>query len=609
MRNKKYIFIFLIIIAVSFLTYCFYPVLSYEEKNAPERILLFDRNHKKITDKPNEFWYKILLNKTEFKKIENSEFIKSLIKIEDQNFYNHFGINILSKLRAIKDNISWKKISWASTITEQFIKNKYFLWEKRTYIQKAREWVLSLFFSINYNKSEILQKYLNTIFVWNNLYWIKTASNIYFNKNIEELNNEEITILLSLLNYPSTKNIKEKSFVNYQNKIKSRLWFNFKNKIIKLNKLKSLDKFPFVTKNNIKTIDSNLQEFTKEVIKNTLEELKWKNVTNSAVFAIIPKTWEILIYQGSKDFYATDIDGQVDVINSNRQPWSTMKPFLYLYALEQGYWSENLLIDIENEYNSFKNNKKYISENYSLKEYGLVRFKKALWNSLNNTSVRLTRELNLENVYNFYKNYWFKLDKSSDYYWYSLVLWNPSIKLFDLVYSFSKLTDLKEKNKFLLYNILSNPDNRDISFWVNSILNTSIPMAVKTWTSSDFRDNLVISYHPDLVLWVWVWNNDNSSMKWVTWITWAWYIWHQIAEKTIELWYVHNRVMQVPEWIIEENYCLDIECFRKEIIYKKENKQYFSKLADNYYSKKDILENISEYEEEKLTNLGFEIKE
>ena len=633
--EKKYIFWIIFILVVSFLAYCFFPVINFEEKNSPKRILLFDRNWIKITDKSNEFWYKINLEKNEIEKIKNSLFVKSLLKIEDKNFYNNFWVDILAKLRALKDNLSWKRISWASTITEQFIKNKYFLWQKRTYLQKAREAVLAIYFNFKYSKNKILENYLNNIFVWNNLYWIKTWAKVYFDKNIEDLNKEEITILLSKINYPSSKSILEKSFLEYQNKIIKRLWFSFKNKIKKLKKFKSLDEFPFVTNNypileflplSLReggtkiSIDSKLQEFTRETIQNSLRELKWKNVTNAAVFAFIPKEppnplirgnyreWEVLVYQGSKDFYAIDIDGQVDVIKSNRQMGSSVKPFLYLMALENWYWTENLLIDLENEYNSFKNSKKYITENYSLKEYGLIRLKKALWNSLNNATVRLAKELWLENVYDFYKKYWFKLDKNPEFYGYSLVLWNPSIKLEDLVKSYSKLLDLKDKNKFLLYKILSNPDNRDISFWVNSILSTSIPMAVKTGTSSDFRDNVVISYHPDLIIWVWVWNNDNSSMKWVTWITWAWDIWHKITEKAIQMWYIKDREIPVPKWIIESKYCLDKDCFRKELIYKKKWKKYFSRLADNYYSKKDILEKISEYEKEKLGNLGFEIK-
>ena len=610
MKKKKYILLIIFILAVSFLTYCFFPVINYQEENSPNAIILYDRKGVKITDKSNKFWYKIKFEKWEFEKIKNSKFVKSLIKIEDKNYYNHFGINILSKLRAIKDNISWKQISWASTITEQYIKNKYFLWENRSYLQKLREIILSFSFTLYSSKIEILEEYMNSIYLWNNLYWVKSAIKIYFNKkDINDLNDEEISILLSLLNRPWTKDIKEEGFKKYFDKIKSRLQFKFKNEINKLSRLKNLDKFPFVTINNIKTIDKELQKYTKEVINQTLEELKWKNVTNAAVFAIIPESWEILIYQWSRDFHSKEIDWQVDVIKSLRQPWSTVKPFLYLQSLELWIEPDDLILDIESEYNSFVKNTTYISENYSLKQYGLVRLKKALWNSFNNATVRLAREIGLSKVYDFYKSYWFDLKYSFEHYWYSLVLWNPSISLESLLFSYKKLLDFKNINKFLLYDILSDSDNRDISFGVNSILNTSISQAVKTGTSSDFRDNLVVSYHPDLVLWVWVWNNDNSSMKWVTWITWAWYIWHQIIEKAISWGYITNREIEVPKWIIEDYYCLDLECFSRELIYKKKNKEYFSRMNNSYYSNKDLWERFSDYELDKLSDLGFEIRE
>jgi len=152
-----------------------------------------------------------------------------------------------------------------------------------------------------------------------------------------------------------------------------------------------------------------------------------------------PNTGEVLIYQGSKDFYAQDIDGQVDVITSLRQPGSTMKPFLYLMALQSGANPDDLIIDMESEYNSFKEGSVYISENYSLREYGLVRLKKALGNSFNNASVRLAKELGLEKVYLFYKDYGFQLPFPAEHYGYSLVLGNPSITLEQLVRSYAKL--------------------------------------------------------------------------------------------------------------------------------------------------------------------------
>lgn len=624
--KKKIILFSIFILAVSFLTYCFLPFITYNpsSENLPWRIFLTDRNWIVITDKANENGYKKNI------KIDlGSKFVKSLIQIEDANYYNHFWIDIISKLWALKNNIKgWKITSWWSTITEQYIKNKYFTNNKRTYLQKLREATLSIYFSIFKinqlkNKEIILNKYLEQIYFWNNLYWLWAALEVYFDKNdLEKLTDEEIILLISLIHNPWVKSLKEENFKNYFEKIKAKLWYKFEKTITKLNKKENIDIFPFVTNNkNIQklwkaTIDLELQQYAKDILNKTLDELKDKNVTNWAIFAINPKTKEVLLYQWSRDFNSKVIDWQVDVIQSFRQPWSTMKPFLYLYALEKWANPDDLVVDLENQYNSFKDWKIYISNNYSLNEYGLVRFKKALWNSLNNASVRLAKELGLENVYNFYKKYNFKLDKTAEYYWYSLVLWNPSIKLEDLVWSYSKLIpkfshfakstlykreeEDNEINKFLLYDILSNPDNRDLSFWVNSILNTSIDQAVKTWTSTDFRDNVIISYHPDFVIWIWIGNNDNSSMVWVTWITWAWYIWHNIIEKAIELWYIKNVKIEVPDWVNESNYCLDLNCYRKELIYTKNNKNYSSRIMDQKYSKKDLFEKISDEEIERL---------
>lgn len=623
MKKKSITFIIITLLAVSFLSYCFFPVIFYEQKSEPWNIVLYDRNGILITDKATEFGYKKIIDLD----LESS-FVKSLILVEDKNYYNHFWIDILSKFWALYSNLNNKKIvSWWSTITEQYIKNKFFIKNKRTYLQKSREGFLAFYYSLPYlpntlstfedrefTKNKILSQYLQNVYLWNNNYWVGAAIEVYFWKNnLSDLTDEEIVLLLSLIKYPSAKSIYDKEFSNYFDKVKNKLWFDFERKIEKLSKKQNIDLFPFasqdlISTNQTLTIDSKLWLFTRDIVNKTLEELKDKNVTNAAVFAINPKTREILIYEWSRDFYSKKIDWQVNVIKSQRQPWSTMKPFLYLMALEKGYWVNNLILDIENEYNSFSQWKTYISNNYSLKEYWLVRLKNALWNSLNNATVRLAFELWLESVYNYYKDYWFKLGETPEHYGYSLVLWNPSITLQDLVYSYARLTDLRDKNKFLLYDILSNPNNRDISFWVNSILNTSIPQAVKTGTSSNFKDNLIVSYHSDFVLWVWVWNNDNSSMIWVTGITWAGYIWRQIIEEAINLWYIKNYDYRVPDWVEKKSYCLDINCFRVENNFDFSNKNYFSRIRDNYYDRKDILQKLNEYEEQKLFDLRFYLK-
>jgi len=621
--SKVNIFYIAMIVVILFLAYCFLPALNYdskysqhvnhspEESLAPGRILLTDRKGEVITDKmyPNGYYTHISTD------IE-SEFVKALVEIEDKNFYSHWWVNLPSKLRALRDNLSGKRVSGWSTITEQYVKNKYFKNTSRTYLQKAREAVLALYIDARKDKSHILNIYYHDAYFGNNLYGVWAALEVYFGKDsLDELTHEEITILISLVHNPGIQTLEEEYFQEYFERVKNRLWYTFERTYFwKLPNKENIDRFPFVTQNYTQnpvdtqmSINWELQDFSREVLQNTLKELSDKNVTNGAIFAIHPQTRETLIYQGSKDFYARDIDGQVDVIQSLRQPGSTMKPFLYLMALQQWANPDDLILDIESEYNSFKEGSVYISENYSLKEYGLVRLKKALWNSFNNATVRLARELGLVEVYEFYKSYGFILPFPAEHYGYSFVLWNPDISLENLVYSYSKLLDLDDPDKFLLYDILSDPDNRDVSFWVNSILSASIPQAVKTWTSSDFRDNLVVSYHPDLVIWVWVWNNDNSSMQWITGITGAGYIWRQVVEKSIELGYIRDINITPPEWIITQKYCLDAKCFRTENIYTKEWANFSSKISEWLYSLDDVFESLSNYELRRLDDLWVQV--
>lgn len=624
MNKKPYISWILFLLTVAFLIYCFYPVINYDtrysqhvnhfpsESLAPGRILLTDRNGEIITDKmyPNGYYTHISTDL-------DSEFVQALVQIEDKNYYGHWGVNIPSKLRAFKDNLSGKRVSGGSTITEQYVKNKYFKNAQRSYLQKAREAVIALYIDAKKDKDKILNIYYHDAYFGNQLYGVGAALEVYFGKDdLHELTQEEIVILLSLLHNPSISSLDETYFKEYFAQVKERLGYEFKRTYRgKLPKKENIDRFPFVTQNYAQrsvdsqmSIDSELQWFARDILQSTLDELAEKNVTNGAIFAINPKTRETLIYQGSKDFYADDIDGQVDVITSLRQPGSTMKPFLYLMALEQWANPDDMILDIESEYNSFQEGSVYISENYSLKQYGLVRLKKALGNSFNNATVRLARELGLGKVYEYYKDYGFHLPRAAEHYGYSLVLWNPSITIEQLVYSYSMLLNLENPEKFLLHDILSDPDNRDVSFGVNSLLSTSIPQAVKTGTSSDFRDNLVVSYHPDFVLGVWVGNNDNSSMQGVTGISGAGYIWHQVIEKAIELGYIEERNIPLPDGIVRESYCLDTNCFRKENIYVKDGGMFYSRPVDGVYRKEDLFETLSSYELERLEELSVDLK-
>ncbi len=592
--NKKHILIIAVFFFTIWLTYCF----SFIHNTNYEiwEIKIFDRNNIVITHIPKKDWLQIKINSLDE---VSPTFINNLIKIEDKRFFNHFGIDILSKFRAIKSNfLQGQIVSGWSTITEQLIKNLYFKGEKRTVFQKLKEWTLSFYKELTYSKNEILLDYLNNIYLWNNIYWIKTASYVYFEKSdLKSLNEEEIITILSLIKSPSALTSNENYFMKMFKEVNVKL---NKNIIvptnIKFTKFKSINKFPHVTNKILKesdkeiihsTIDYNLQFKTKEIIKNSLIRLKENNVTNAAVYAFNPKNWEVYIYQWSKDFYDKNIDWQVNIIERKRQVGSTLKPFIYLYAFINWANPNDLILDLEKDFKTEKNKWIFRPLNYNLNEAWVVTLKEALANSLNISAVKLLEHLWLENTYNFLTSLGLEFDFPSYHYGLSLALWSPDLTMKNLAETYGtvanwmnkvktsliknsenneKWDQLKQKPRTeqlennTLFEILSSKVYRRKSFWLSSILNTSIPFAVKTWTTKNFRDNWTIWYKDDLVVAVWAGNNNNSSMIDVSWITWAAPIWHRVVELAIKNWFVNLK--DSYEWIIDEKsksnkYCIE----------------------------------------------------
>ncbi|MCP4523475.1 MAG: transglycosylase domain-containing protein, partial [Candidatus Gracilibacteria bacterium] len=205
--NKKKIISIILFLTVSFITYCFFPVLFFtqQESVGPGNVLIFDRKGENITDMPTKYGY------YKFVPIDvNSRFIQALIYIEDEAYFSHYGIDVFSKLGAFQSNISaGRVVSGGSTLTEQYIKNKYFLGKKRSYLQKVREAMISSWFSLSYlpditgwgktkneKKKYILEKYVQSIYLGHQNYGVGAAIDTYFGKHrLEDLSQEEITLL------------------------------------------------------------------------------------------------------------------------------------------------------------------------------------------------------------------------------------------------------------------------------------------------------------------------------------------------------------------------------------------------------------------------------
>lgn len=559
----------------------------------------------------------------------DEKLIQDIIQVEDKWFREHNGIEIQAKLASLYQNYqAWKIIRWGSTLTEQFIKNAYFADSPRTLTEKIKESFWASILEMRFSKDEILRKYLDTIYMGNGIYGIQAAIDFYFWKDIHELTDEEIIEIITRIHSP---NLGEWS-KEYKN-IVSHILFNkdSPNDFESRNHYTSKNTFPLLTsriqeeislycswrENSLiefmksipgdicssaflslsSTVDADLIKFSEDTLEGILEPLEEKNVKNWAIYIYSPKEKKILSYIGNRRRWN---DGNaIDMITKRRSVWSILKPFVYLMALENGSDGESLILDDTKIYMTDIPGKDFLPENYIPKSYGPIPLREALWNSLNSATVRLSESIGIGRIYDFYKKSWINLDHDSWYYGYGISLGWVDLSLENIVHAYVSLVDISDPSRFLLYDILSDSKNRARTFGVSSILNTSIPFAVKTGTSTDFHDNWAIGYNNDAIIGIWVGNADGSPMNDVSWVSGAWPIFHHIAEYMIKIGMIDSPNITLPQGIIESSICLDIPCNQKVLGYTREWGIRKSRPKNNLYFESDFITSLTLEEKKK----------
>ena len=650
-------------LAILWNAYALIPLALHRDTFDIGHLQIYDRNQSLITDLPGQDGFFIPLGEDE---PLPQNIVKAFTTIEDERFYDHWGVDALAKLRALRDNFSAQKIvSGGSTITEQWIKNKYFSNSSRTIIQKLREATLAFYFSLFTSKDEVFRHYLDTIYFGQRNYGIKAAMKTYFDKShLEVLSEEELITLLAIIRSPGVANPKEKYFQERWQRIATMLGSSAGSGVLspgtgesqreghsqdalELKPFTGVNVFPHVTatiRQELRnrgespvvsvesTVDSTLQREATERIRQSLTLLENKNVSNGAAYVVQPSTGDILVWVGSRDFFDEKIDGQVNILTQRRQMGSALKPFIYLYAFLQGAHPDQLIVDLEKDFDSAKDDEAYRPLNYGLREGGVMPLKMALANSFNISAVRLLEHLGLDNVYRFMKELGLPFDHDPQHYGLSLALGSPDLKMQDVADAYAVVANGGRKIKphlirnnapvetvhelslrslpyFYLFETLSNPLNRRRSFGTNSILNTSIPFAVKTGTTKDFHDNWAFGYHPDLVVATWVGNNDNTPMTDVDGITGAGPIWHHVVEAAIEQGYVKKTKIPPPEGLRQVRKCLKDDCSQAELIYQEPSRKWFSDLDTGHYCLEDFfIKTIDAAEIQKMAKL-FDFKD
>jgi len=339
------------------------------------------------------------------------------------------------------------------------------------------------------------------------------------------------------------------------------------------------------------SLDLSLQEYAEATVSAEVSSLKGYNVSNGAALITNPKTGEILAMVGSKDYFDAGIDGNVNLTTSQRQPGSSIKPINYAVGLLHGYTAATPFVDNKLCYPSFAQEPAYCPVNYDGKWHGVVQMRFALANSINIPAVKMLKLNGVESMISTASAMGITTFTQPERYGLSLTLGGGEVTMTDMATAYGvfansgyridlhpilKVTNSKGKTleeykplispifgkkvlpeevSFIISNILSDNDARAMEFGTNSPLKIgALPVAVKTGTTNDFRDNWTIGYNPSFVVAVWVGNNNNKPMSGlVSGITGAAPIWHDLMAHVLE-----NRTsepFQRPSGIVQKAIC------------------------------------------------------
>src|SRR3990167_4147542 len=434
------------------------------EKNFQQSTKIYDRNGALLYNVYGE------QNRTLVKLDKIHEDLQNAtIAIEDKNFYKHKGFDFFGLARAVRDAVFRKRVTGASTLTQQLVKNAL-LSPERTITRKAKEFILSIQIERRYTKDEILQIYLNEIPYGGTAWGSEAAANQYFGKNVWELNLVESAILAGLPQSPTvyspfgsdpqayierTKSVlrrmREDDYITRKQEEKAtqelpKVRFASFGQDIKAPHfsiyVKTLLEQKYgarlVQEGGLKvttTLDLKLQNMAQKAVRDQVAAENYLRVSNGAAVIEKSKTGEILAWVGSKNYFAKDIPGQFDIVSQAiRQPGSALKPFNYLTGFEKGYTPATMFIDIRTDFGGG-----YRPGNYDDREHGPISVRPALGNSYNIPAVKMLGVNGVGDVLDTLKRVGVTTLTDPSQYGLSLTLGGGAIRLKELTNAYAIL--------------------------------------------------------------------------------------------------------------------------------------------------------------------------
>ena len=491
---------------------------------------------------------------------------KALIATEDKNFYRHHGYDIMGLGRSIIQNvIAGRVVQGASTITQQLAR-VLFLNNERTFDRKLKELFIAARIEKTISKDQILEMYMNNVYLGAGAYGVEGAAQIYFDKHLKDCDLAELALIAGLPQAPSVYNPFNNMdlAVKRRNQVLTRMYKmryitteeyeKAKEEKVHLAKvpqyyttnkapyfcdyvMKELEKLGFdeteISQGGYKvvtTLNYKAQKAANEAILRNLKNWGLNGEKNqAAVFAFDPLDGKILVYSGGKDYTKSQYDRVTQAV---RPPGSSFKPIVYAAAMEKGINPNDIIEDRPITIGQWS------PHNYGNKYRGNIPVYTALMVSSNVCAARLIKDVGIRPVIQTARVLGIETPLEYDY---TIALGSNGVKLFEFTRAYGAFANggyvvqpyavervetsrgkvVYKAPKTKISHQLSLNTAAEMTAMMKMVItngtgraaNIGKPAAGKTGTTDDNKDAYFMGYTPNVVAGVWVGNDDNTVMN------------------------------------------------------------------------------------------------
>ena len=481
----------------------------------------------------------------------------AFILAEDQRFYHHHGIDWHARIHAVIQNLRARRIvRGASTITEQVVRMLHP--RPRIWWSRWLETIEATRLERRFTKADILEFYLNQVPYARHRRGVRQAAQTYFDRDLDTLSMKEILALAVLVRAPSRLDLSrgttqiEPAILRLALQMREAQWLSqtdlahVQNTVLELTAptlpVDASHFIRYVTRQTPSatslqhgrlhtTLDAVIQRQAQAILDSRLRDLRARNVTHGAMLIVDHHTGQILAWVNAGE-------SQIDAIRTPRQPGSTLKPFLYALALERGWTAATNIDDAPLAQAIGVGLHRY--HNYSRTHYGPLRLREALGNSLNVPAIRTITFVGKQAFWEHLRQLGLRsLQQHPDHYGNGLALGNGEVTLLELVQAYTTLARqgvfhplvailhvrpstrsaqrlYSPEVSSLIANMLADPQARQREFGSGHLLRFPTETAVKTGTSTDYRDAWAMGFSHRYTVGVWLGNLNQEPMHGVT---------------------------------------------------------------------------------------------